>query len=153
MHHRVSESFCPATELERIRRSNAVYSRALGSFETFVGYFYCTLGGGGGGGCGALNVGSTVTFHLFGQQDLRLRYEREVLCNEIAWRLAVLNPKFAGKPHRLQRVLDAYRDRFCQVPLSVPITETAKAATEEKTNRMGSRGDKDENSLPISAAA
>ncbi|KAJ3025074.1 UNVERIFIED_CONTAM: hypothetical protein HDU68_007482 [Siphonaria sp. JEL0065] len=56
----------------------------------------------------------------FDLDGLQRRYEGEVVMNEVAWRLAVLNrqhlvsEEFGGKGCKelLQRALDVYREKF-----------------------------------------
>ncbi|KAI9342080.1 hypothetical protein DFJ73DRAFT_843098 [Zopfochytrium polystomum] len=89
-------AFCgPASGADRFRRLNAVYSRALGTFEDFHQSFPI--------------VASEV--------ELRERYDHEFLCNEVAWRLALLNPMLMGRLNLLQKALDAYRDEFFRFPV------------------------------------
>ncbi|KAJ3130560.1 hypothetical protein HK100_007988 [Physocladia obscura] len=106
------------------RRNNAVFSRACDGFDTFVEY--------------ARDAGLTALFcamhsrsnmqngwrPMSGEADvtevLKCRFENEVLLNEIAWRIALLNLKGiaggeyggAGCREVLQKAVDTYVQKF-----------------------------------------
>lgn len=59
----------------------------------------------------------------------RERWQMEMKCNMIAWRLAFLNPsKFGGKKILLQRAVDAYRRKFC--PEMQPRQQTSNRSSD-----------------------
>ncbi|KAI9326600.1 hypothetical protein DFJ73DRAFT_665967 [Zopfochytrium polystomum] len=70
------------------KRLNCVYPRAVGDFNHFKRSF------------------------PFAHLLMAARYATEVICNEIGWRLAYLNPRLVGRINLLQKALDAYRDKF-----------------------------------------
>ncbi|KAI8341694.1 hypothetical protein BC941DRAFT_414245 [Chlamydoabsidia padenii] len=88
----------------------------------------------------------------------RARWIEEKLCNELAWKLAWLNPKFlAGKKNMLQRAIDLYRTKFMpsmpprkhssrqpvlstimnSTPLITPLTASALTAQDEHYQQVG----------------
>ncbi|KAI8338184.1 hypothetical protein BC941DRAFT_374877 [Chlamydoabsidia padenii] len=73
----------------------------------------------------------------------RSRWMEEKMCNELAWKLAWLNPKYlAGKKNMLQRALDLYRRKFMpSMPPRKHSTLSAQNAhyqqQQEKGNNVG----------------
>lgn len=73
----------------------------------------------------------------------RTRWVEDTLCNEVAWKLAYLNPKIlAGKKNLIQRALNIYRTKF--IPHLQP-RKYAQKPTVEKPHRK-----KRKNKSPVS---
>ncbi|KAJ2201174.1 hypothetical protein IW144_000496 [Coemansia sp. RSA 522] len=59
------------------------------------------------------------------------RWEYEVTCNELSWRLAWLNKaRLRGRKPLIQKCLDAYRERFAEPPW--PLLECFEGAVDER---------------------
>ncbi|KAJ3209009.1 hypothetical protein HDU67_006424 [Dinochytrium kinnereticum] len=121
------------------KEANCIYPRALGTFEAFLQ---------------SLHAAYLPPFHdpdnpvapfpssldPFEADNTSLRYNQEAFCNEIAWRLAHINPKLAGKRFLLQKALDAYRARFCDMQdTELDGTFLAKVAIHPRRGRRAVR--------------
>ncbi|RCH93212.1 hypothetical protein CU098_004481 [Rhizopus stolonifer] len=90
------------------------------------------------------------------------RWVEETMCNELAWKLAWLNPRhLAGKKNMLQRALDIYRSKF--MPSLQPRKNSKRVApipppsltntTNQQTTLMNLLSSSKNNNVPLTADA